>query len=295
MDLSDFLGEAFPRHSLSKQGKEFLIPCPFCSPRHRDGKQKLSISLDKRLFHCWRCDEKGTLRDLCKRLNLQLPLSMGMRKLGGLQSSSTLESQELGYLFPQSVSALDVDSASTYLRNRGVTDAQMLEYSLLFCSQGLYANRIIVPTLEDRELVYFVARSIMSGVGTKKYLNPPITVNCVFNLDKASEFDRVVICEGVFSAIAAGKNAIALFGKVMRDPQLYRLLQANFREYVIMLDPDAGNKAITKIGDALCKYGAVVKVAILKEGDPAEVSRDTVLQSINDSIPFEHRSKWLQI
>jgi DNA primase len=288
MDLIDFLGEVFPFHSLAKQGKEFLVPCPYCGIGDIRSKSKLSIHVEKHVFHCWVCGEKGNLRALMTKVGRTLPYDLTFKS--GRQVFTLPSTEELE--LPGHISAIQSPEAKAYLNQRGVTDVQIMSYRMGYIERGRFRDRIFVPTIEDGECVYFVARSMVPV--ERKYLNPPTPADYVFNLDRASSFRSCVICEGVFSAIAAGENAVAIFGKYLRDSQLHKLIKANFKEYVIMLDPDAPDKSVNAIGTALRKYGATVKVALLRDGDPAEISKEQVLSTINESIPFEFRSKWLK-
>ena len=54
-----FFESFIPNTSLSKDGVNLNIWCPFCKHSSKS-KLKLSIQLEKGYFHCWLCDKKGS-------------------------------------------------------------------------------------------------------------------------------------------------------------------------------------------------------------------------------------------
>ena len=71
----DFFDKHLPNYTLSKDGVNLNIWCPFCKHENKN-KRKMAIHLEKCLYHCWICDKKGTsIPYLVSRFN---------SKLGGL-------------------------------------------------------------------------------------------------------------------------------------------------------------------------------------------------------------------
>ena len=101
-----------------------------------------------------------------------------------------------------------------YLQNRGITKGDILRYGIGYCDGGLYSNRVIIPSYDsDGELNYFVGRNIYNG--GMKYKNPPVSKN-VIGFDLFINWEEpIVLCEGVFDAMAIKRNAIPLFGKTV--------------------------------------------------------------------------------
>ena len=54
------LSKCFGRYSISNDGKNASVVCPYCASKGKiTEKKKLSISLDSGVYHCWVCETKG--------------------------------------------------------------------------------------------------------------------------------------------------------------------------------------------------------------------------------------------
>ena len=119
----------------------------------------------------------------------------------------------------------------------------------------------MVPSLRrDGRISFYVGRDYI-GDKPAKYMNPPKELGAasedVWNLDMI-ESDSVIICEGVFTAIAASPfklNAVATYGKSISKvssndsgtivtSQGEKLLNKKFKNYYIAYDADAHKEAI---------------------------------------------------
>lgn len=129
-------------------------------------------------------------------------------------------------------------------RGRGLTVEQISYYGICAAMEEPYLGRVFIPTFHDGKVVYWVARTFMDQ--EPKYLNPKglSKVDFVFGLQQAKSFDTVIITEGVFSAIAAGPNAVATFGKAVSASQRQQIADANFKRIVVALDGDARKEAV---------------------------------------------------
>ena len=107
--------------------------------------------------------------------------------------------------------------------------------------------------------------------GEPKYINPPWPKGDSLWNAEALKCNHVVICEGVFSAIAVGDNAIALCGKAANDNQLERIVNARPEYIMIMLDADALDYSY-EMGNQLkyLGYEGTIQVQEMMRGDPAD-------------------------
>jgi DNA primase len=165
-------------------------------------------------------------------------------------------------------------SAWFYLKARGLPDDTASYYKLMW-GNWAGADRIFFPTFhpETGEMIFWVARMFQNEKPeAEKYVNPNgKTISCLFNLDKARQYSTVIITEGTISAIAAGKNAIATFGKNVNDDQYLMLANEDFEEFVIALDGDARQDAVD-LAYYLLKAGKQVSMVLFRDGqDPASV------------------------
>lgn len=178
-----------------------------------------------------------------------------------------------------------------YLYARGLTEEEISIYrireGLNLGGQGLYAKtkpmigkdysgRVVVPSLYRGLVSFYVCRDYTGNAPKeKKYLNPPSEIayssEDVWNLELAKSVSRtVILCEGVFTAIAAGRgkyNAVATYGKSISEvsnslknvkSQGDKLIEASFDTYIVAYDADAVDSILSTC-DYLSKRGAHVK------------------------------------
>jgi DNA primase len=108
---------------------------------------------------------------------------------------------------------LSANRALRYLKERGITQEQIVRWKMGFCYDGEYGGRIIVPSFGTSGYPnYFIARSYVGH--NMKYKNPRSSKNVVFNDLFTNWNDDLVIVEGVFDAINAG-NAVPILGYEM--------------------------------------------------------------------------------
>jgi hypothetical protein len=152
-------------------------------------------------------------------------------------------------------------------------------YRLGYCATGRYRNRIIVPVVRDKEVVYFLARRFF-GYGGPRYLNPKNEEirehpsNLLFNWDSAKSSATLQITEGVFDAIGLGEDATSVFGKQIHPGQLRLLGSGRFERVELWLDSEAKDPEIRRDEESLAfslrELGKPVTICSLAYGDPAE-------------------------
>jgi len=80
----------------------------------------------------------------------------------------------------------------------------------------------------------------------------------------------IVICEGVFDAMAIRRNAIPLLGKNMAPALYKKILLSSSTDVYVALDSDARNRAL-QISEKLLNQGKRVYLVEMKEKDPSEM------------------------
>lgn len=245
--------------------------CPFC--HHQ--KKKFAVNSNNLRWHCWHCGAKGGhIIWLLKKLNLsrdviarfkELLSDVDIKKYKNTTAQSTL-------FLPIEYKPLWVPTKSyqylhavTYLQSRGIRSQDVLRYRIGYCEEGPYAGRIIIPSYDsNNQLNYFTARSYFDG--GMKYKNPPVTKNIVCFENLVNWKEPVVLCEGMFDAIALRRNAIPLLGKTLPKNLERALLEHKVKEVVIFLDNDAQDDAI-KMEQKLQQYDISTKLVITGEKD----------------------------
>ena len=115
-----------------------------------------------------------------------------------------------------------------------------------------------------------------------KYKNPPISKD-VIGFDLFINWDEpIVLCEGVFDAMAIKRNAIPLFGKTIPKKLMKKIYEKQVRTIYILLDSDAIKDAI-KLTDKLMKNGINVYFVKLKDEDPSDMGFKKVINLIKKS------------
>lgn len=294
-NIITFLRKYHPDFRIVSGGKEALLPCIF----HGGEKRKLYISLETGKFICFKCEAKGTFKSFIQKTKQVL----GLDKLDFKIDSSLVEESEPlgpppkveypeGFFFFDGKEGTEGKKALDYLYKRGIAENEIYFYKLGYCIFGKYANRILVPVFEDKELVSFVARDY-TGFSTIKVLTPPGygTVGIkqyLFNFDSASLFSEIILTEGVFDAISAGIRAVALFGKTPTEIQFNKIVKAK-KDVVVCLDADAQKEA-QKLALRLSLHGLRARLARMPEGyDPNSIPKEDLLKVINNA---EELSGW---
>ena len=77
-----------------------------------------------------------------------------------------------------------------------------------------------------------------------KYKNPPVSKDVVVFENQIDFSEPLILCEGVFDAMAIRRNAIALLGKNIPNKLKMRLIQHGVKEVSIVLDNDAFKNAL---------------------------------------------------
>ena len=264
----------------------------FWSPFISHHKPKLQINVQTQKWHCWVSNQGGhNLFQLFKKLKAskehfdELVELVGDKKY--VRKNTNKEDKKIVRL-PNEFKPLWLDGNSiirkhaiVYLKNRGITLVDVIRYGMGYCEEGLYANRIIVPSYSsDGELNYFVGRDIYEG--GMKYKNPPVSKD-VIGLDLFINWNEpIVLCEGVFDAIAIRRNAIPLFGKTIPKSLMKKIYEKQVKQIYILLDSDAIMDSI-KMTDSLMKNGINVYYVNLSEEDPSDMGFKKVINLIKET------------
>ena len=272
--LINFLG------NYNKSKDEHLFYCPKC--KHH--KKKLSVNLDKNVFKCWICDYNG--RDVHRLVCLHGSSTdrQEWERLTGVVDFSDLDQEqeeELAISLPEEfitltgnkINPLSID-ARNYLKQRRITEEQIIWWKMGYCPDGKYAKRIIVPSFDmEGDLNYFVSRSYDNN--WIKYLNPPSKKDFIFS-ELYLDWDKeITIVEGVFDAIVA-RNAIPLLGSTLRENSyIFQRITEKCEKIYIALDRDVRAKE-DKIIQLLLSYGVdVYRIDTSGFGDIGEMDKET--------------------
>lgn len=217
------------------KGTQRSVLCPF----HRERSPSCKIELERKIFHCFGCGEKGNLLEFVAKLedadlrtaaektaaicgiDLAPPRQSEQkqtRSRGRTKAASTRPSKTTRRapapraepakpdepVNPPLTFTLKLDPEHPYLKARGLSAAQVEKFGLGYCSRGLMAGRICVPIHDATgALVAYAGRWAEDEPpdGTERYLLPPKfeKSRVLFNLHRLGDVRHVVLVEGYWS------------------------------------------------------------------------------------------------
>ena len=276
------------------RGSELAFYCPFC--HHH--KQKLQVNTETQKWHCWTCNSGGKkLTSLLRKLDVDRKTIAAIREIYGDTTYSPNQEDADTKVFinlPKEYISLATEPkgfnpeykhAIHYLNQRGIGINEIIKYNIGYCKEGLYARRIIVPSYNsDGSLNYFVSRSYYDSE-RMKYKNPPISKNVICLDSQINWHEPIILCEGVFDAIAIRRNAVPLLGKFPSKNLMEKIFLNEVKDIVISLDNDAMNEAL-KVSEYFRKQGINVRLMMLNDKDAAEMGYEKFFEELNGTKEF---------
>jgi hypothetical protein len=267
---------------------DYRVRCPFCIERYGSpdtkGKLHISINPERPFVHCFRCGYSsnwfGMVRSMTGGDHISVmgelyvspsvsdfhSVEERFKKSEGLIVAKKVEVQLPDDFIPlSSTNVLPlIGRARKYMRSRGFDENYWKKHNIgVAPSQGL---RVIIP-IEDN---YWQGRRLIDWL-EPKYTNPKAeSAGVIFN-PSALSYNEVVICEGVFSALAVGDNALAILRKDATIYQVRRFLESPANTFIIALEPEAFS-SMKKLADKLVAGNKEVVLWKYVDGDPAEFS-----------------------
>ena len=267
-----------------KKQDEYMYWSPFITHH----KRKLQINTQTGKWHCWVSNVGGrNFFQLFKKVSAtkeqfdELVELVGENKFYKVKEEDKKNIVKLPDDFKPLWNGNDgivKRHALTYLYKRGITDEDIIKYNIGYCDSGLYSNRIIVPSYDSNgRLNFFVGRDFYSS--KMKYKNSP-TSKDIIGFEIFINWDEpIILCEGVFDAMAFKRNAIPLFGKTVPKSLQKKIIEFGVKTLYLALDNDAMSDTI-KITDMFLSEGIDVKIMVLKDKDPSELGFEKLLKSI---------------
>ena len=296
MDYTFLLGsiENILGKSHKRARDNYAFHCPFCNHR----KPKLEINMHtneegKNPWECWVCQTKGrTIRSLLYQL--KTPKDQASEILKYVPRGGTVEYKHLSIielpkefqlLYNASTTSVVANLVKKYLYERGFTDNDFIKYGIGYCTSGEYGGRVIIPSYsESNSLNYFVARAYDGNYF--KYKNPEVSKDIIFFENLINWNTPIILCEGVFDAIAIRRNAIPLLGKSITDSLYKKLITSKVTDIYVALDTDARDKALT-ISEKLLNQGKRVFLVDLPDKDPSEMGFKYFTELIQESVELD--------
>ena len=280
MDYTFLLGsiENILGKSHKRARENYAFHCPFCNHR----KPKLEINMHtteegKNFWECWVCQTRGqSIRSLLKQLST--PKDQAGEILKYLPKGSYIEYTGLSIVeIPKEFQPLYLASSESYVANmvkkylyeRGLNDNDFIKYSIGYCTTGDYGGRVVIPSYSgSNQLNFFVARTYDGSYF--KYKNPEASKDIIFFENLINWEQPIILCEGVFDAMAIKRNAIPILGKSISTSLYKRIITSKVKDIYIALDTDAKVRAL-EIGEKFLNQGKRVFLIDLPDKDPSDM------------------------
>ena len=243
----------------------------------------------KNYWECWVCKTRGqSIYSLLKQLNI--PKNEAQEVLKYVKKGKKYEykndevielPKEFQELYTASKESIIANKVRRYLYERGFSDDDFIKYNVGYTTSGEYGGRIIIPSYsESNRLNYFIARTYEGNYF--KYKNPIFSKDIVFFENLINWNRPVILCEGVFDAMAIRRNAIPILGKTISDALYKRILQSTNTDIYLALDEDAQDVAM-RTAEKFLNSGFKVYNIKMKDKDPSEMGFKAFTQHIQSA------------
>jgi hypothetical protein len=250
-------------------GDEMLFCCPYCkSVRGREDKDyKLYFSQSRNTGYCFKCQTVV----VCKNYDIDNALKIRVNKP---DLYKIYEKQNL-LITPWTEDIENNPAVLKYCLDRGFSLETLKKYNI-----RAYKNSVVLPdTIQDKSTKFFQFRNLEGKI---RYTTPRQTEKPIVWLDYVVG-DKLLICEGMFSALAAsqilGIDAVALIGKTLTELQLKILrkfcLKHKISEFICLLDGgyERENKMLAKSINSNLS-GKVSIVSMPQDKDPNDLLKE---------------------
>ena len=289
---------------LKSQGQELSKENEYMwwSPFVNHHKPKLQVNIKNGKWHCWVSGQGGhNLFQLFKKVKATKKQYQELNELSDNFSFEYVPTKQENkeVKLPDEYKPMWTKSNSPtykhalkYLKSRGVSEDDMIKYSIGYCEDGLYSNRIIIPSYDDEgQLNFFIGRDIFDS--KLKYRNSPTPKDIIgFELFVNWE-EPILLVEGALDAITSKVNSIPLFGKTIMNNLKRKILEKKVKTLYVALDNDAVKDSM-KIVEELMNEGIKVHMIKLTEKDPNDIGYEkfTDIKNSTNETSFRELVKY---
>ena len=271
------------------------------SPFVNHHKPKLQVNVKNGKWHCWVSGQGGhNLFQLLKKVKASKKEFGELKELSDDFSFEYVptKQQNKDVKLPDEYKPMWVKSNSPiykhalkYLKSRNISEDDMIKYSIGYCEEGLYSNRIIIPSYdEEGKLNFFVGRDIFDS--KLKYRNSPTPKDIIGFELFVNWKEPILLVEGALDAISTKINSIPLFGKTIMNSLKRKILEKKVKTLYVALDNDAVKDSM-KIVEELMNEGIKVHMIKMTEKDPNDIGYEkfTDIKNLTDETSFRELMK----
>jgi len=286
--LESVLGKGKP----DKNKKDHVFHCPICNHK----KPKLVVNVSSGQYNCWTCHPptKGkTPVSLFKKLGVDKARMVEMKSYFKSDRTKIEDSETTRIFLPTEFipmtdndKSLEYRHAAVYLKNRGINESDVRKYNIGYCKTGRYRNRVIIPSYDrNGQVNYFIARSFEKDP-YQKYDAPSVQKTEIVGMEYFINWSvPVILCEGIFDAIAIKRNAVPLFGKSIPKALMLKLVECQVKTVYLALDKDALKEALT-YSEQLINLGKEVYLIELDGKDPSDLGFENMTKLLQQAKPL---------
>ena len=296
----DLLVSVFGEGVTSGDGKDLAVYCPVCrkSPKTKK-KRKLSISIETGVYHCWVCEAKGkSLSWFVKKNVPEFKELDRVREFFGGEKAPDEDEKKIVHL-PADFKMVALSNSHVanfirdYLFDRGMQEEDLYRFKAGYSFEYGFENRVIFPSLDiNLDLNFYVTRTVDEEVKFAKYKNCDASKKDIIFNEHAIDWSKpVVLVEGIFDAVKAGKQSIPILGSwVDMSYAVFRKIVENKTPVILGFDPDVKHKEI-KVAKLFYQNGIDVKIISNLDKDLGDYNRTEVKNLILDAKPFDNMER----
>lgn len=284
-------------------GDEMNICCPFCVERGEspDQRFRLGINTVKGVAYDFNCGWRGhgtayIAKQLARVLGVKLKYGRSVEPPGvnaGVLAKAPVVGEPEGFEPFTRTPSREERRAREYLRDRGVSVAQIVRHRMGYASAGRYAYRILIPVTGLDGVVHgWVGRAFVPGI-KPKYLNTP-NVKSLWGATRAGAL--AIVTEGVMDALRVETALLRVRDtvSVCRLGSAITALQTEqlkaFEKIVVFPDEDyAGVRAAQELCQRCAARGTSVAVVVppaMTGRDPGDMDDEEIWAKLQGAIPW---------
>lgn len=245
------------------KGNDFVIPCIF----HEEKSPSFYVQKESGIYHAFCCGESGNFFQLVRTISgfsvsetfqyLSRFISVRRRSrmdkyndfLSAIQRQCDLaaEEEDKEAMLPENIKV----RSNKYLRERGLTDQEIMFWDMRVCITHPYKNWILTPVRRNNKIQTYFLRSVNDGgkiYGYKTIVKEDgskknegyYRSNILFGMDHCTDYTSpIVVSEGIFDSIFnkryCNQSVAALSNNIL--PEQKKFLK-NFSEIILLPDND---------------------------------------------------------
>lgn len=272
-------------------GINIYADCPVCG-----GVKKLGVHRHKGLFHCFKCLEgghgEGTWTGAANLIGFVSVVNKTswyeakkfVYMLSGIKDIPAPELEVKKEEFPPNVVPV-CDLFRLHVAKKFVTRRELDHLDLVYCEEGEYAHRVIIPTFYQNDLTGFEAKAVLDWVKPKSLFPTWQDTLRVYTTRFWNESSsRVVVTESVVDAetFSGVENAVGCYG-LFKLKQLKSILDLKPKAIVWALDGDQFGKIQFAL-EATLSYADNYVIPFAPDEDPNSVGRKFLGDRLEDAV-----------